>query len=383
MPRPDNRPLYRLPTLAARQDTLEKCVFCPKLCRSACPVSNAEPRETLTPWGKMSSAYFAARGDVPLTESFARPAWACTGCFACRGACDHENDVAGTLLETRSALVDAKLGPEGAHRTIARFGAHQQATQRGVDALRMHEGVRADARDALLIGCGYVRNAPIEAGHAIDAASALVRGPVSLVDACCGLPLLLAGDARGFKRQAEVFAAAVKKAERVLVVDAGCGLALKTRYAQNGVTLDPKIELVVERAAAELSSLSGVSDMTGPVRWHDPCQLGRGLGVYEAPRAVLTRLLGRAPEEFDTRRERGTCSGGGGLLPVTMPETARTIAETRLAEHARAGAGRVVTACASSLRSLRKADPQRQVDDLVTWIAGGARARARGWSGKG
>jgi dimethylglycine catabolism B len=72
MPRPDDRPFRRLPTLAPLKDTLEKCVFCPKLCRSACPVSNAEPRETITPWGKMSMAYFAARGDVPLEESFAR-----------------------------------------------------------------------------------------------------------------------------------------------------------------------------------------------------------------------------------------------------------------------------------------------------------------------
>ena len=40
------------------------CVFCPKLCRSACPVSNAEPRETVTPWGKMSMAYFVANESV-------------------------------------------------------------------------------------------------------------------------------------------------------------------------------------------------------------------------------------------------------------------------------------------------------------------------------
>ena len=88
--------MHKLPLLEPARSKLETCVFCPKLCRSACPVSNAEPRETLTPWGKMSSAYFAARGDVPLDESFARPAWACTGCFACRGSCDHQNDVAGT-----------------------------------------------------------------------------------------------------------------------------------------------------------------------------------------------------------------------------------------------------------------------------------------------
>ena len=380
MPRPDDRPLRRLPTLAARKDTLEKCVFCPKLCRSACPVSNAEPRETLTPWGKMSTAYFAARGDVPLEESFARPAWACTGCYGCRGACDHENDVAGTLLDARSALVAAKLGPEGAHRTIARFAAHQEATTRGVRELCAHAAVRSDARDALLVGCGYVRGAPTEARHAIDAATALIRGPVALVEECCGLPLLLAGDAKGFARQAESFARQVKRAERVLVADAGCALALRVRYPEHGVKLEAKVELLVERAAQELGSLGGVGagERSGEqVRWHDPCQLGRGLGVYEAPRAVLTRALGRAPEEFDTKRDKAQCSGGGGLLPVTMPEVARTIAETRMDEHARAGGGKVVTACASSLLSMRRArgTPRRaaKIDDIVSWIARAAR----------
>ena len=109
------------------------------------------------------------------------------------------------------------------------------------------------------------------------------------------------------------------------------------------------------------------------MRYHDPCQLGRGLGVYEAPRAVLTRALGRAPDEFDARRERAACSGGGGLLPVTMPANARTIARDRVDEHQRRGGGRIVTACASSLMSLRRANGTTRVDDLVSWIARAAR----------
>src|ERR1035438_3701161 len=72
MTRPAQFTMRALPVLEGRRDALEKCVFCPKLCRSACPVSNAEPSETLTPWGKMSTAYFLAQGDVPATESFAR-----------------------------------------------------------------------------------------------------------------------------------------------------------------------------------------------------------------------------------------------------------------------------------------------------------------------
>src|SRR6516164_3523561 len=93
-----------LPILEPRRAALEKCVFCPKLCRSACPVSNAEPRETITPWGKMSSAYYVANESVPASRSHAAPAWACTGCFACRESCDHKNDVTGTLLAARAAL---------------------------------------------------------------------------------------------------------------------------------------------------------------------------------------------------------------------------------------------------------------------------------------
>ncbi len=267
------------------------------------------------------------------------------------------------------------MAPEAATKAIAKFAAHQEATRRAVRELCADEAVRSDSRDALLIGCAYARGAKSEARDAIKAATALVRGPVALVEECCGLPLLLAGDAKGFARQAETIARQTKRAERVLVADAGCAMALRVRYPAHGVKLDAMVELVVERAARELGSLEPVAEAsTGErVRWHDPCQLGRGLGVYEAPRAVLTRALGRAPEEFDTKREKAQCSGGGGLLPVTMPGVARTIAETRLEEHERSGGGRVVTACASSLIAMRRARGRHDVDDIMTWIARAAR----------
>ncbi len=368
---PDRIPLKKLPMLEQRRDALEKCVFCPKLSRSACPVSNAEPRETLTPWGKMSMAYFAGNGSVPMEPSYAAPAWACTGCFACRESCDHKNDVAGTLLVARAGLVENGVAPEAAMRTIARFAAHAEANASGVRTLAAHPGVRSDSRDALLIGCAYLQGGDREATHALEASSALVRGKVAPIDACCGLPLLSAGDRPGFVRQAEAFAHATRNAERILVVDAGCALALRTRYAEVGVTLNASVELVVERAARELERLATVgSPEDEAVRYHDPCQLGRGLGVYEAPRAVLTRLLGRAPSEFVQRRDKAACSGAGALLPVTMPEAAREIARARLSEHEEAGGGRVVTACASSLRAFRKPG-NVAVDDIVSWIARG------------
>jgi len=386
MTRPGQRPMRVLPVLEARREALEKCVFCPKLCRSACPVSNAEPRETITPWGKMSVAWMAAHGDVPVDRSHAAPAWACTGCMACRESCDHRNPVTDVLFESRDALAQFGVAPPGARRAIARFSNHNERTRRAARALisRAAPGTAAppgtDTGVALLVGCGYLRAAPAEAADALAAASALAGGSVTLVERCCGLPLLLAGDVHGFANQAHLVARSLASHARVLVVDAGCAQALAQRYAAAGVDVRPRVETLVEAAANALDRLGPVGEGAHDaerVRWHDPCQLGRGLGVYEAPRLVLTRALGRAPDELDERRERSICSGAGGLLPSTMPEVARGVADARLDAHDRAGGGRIVTACASSLIALRRAARRARrvtgshvaVDDLVTWIA--------------
>ncbi len=360
--------MRQLPTLEGSRTALETCTFCPKLCRTACPVSNADASETLTPWGKMSTAYFAAHGDVPLSASFARTSLACTGCHACRGMCDHGNDVAGTLLATRAALASQGALPE-ATQVAARFPDHAVRTAAAVAALGSSHGpdVRPDAATALLIGCTYARSLTPEAHNAVSAVAALTGEPVALIPACCGLPLLLAGDVAAFRRQADAFARSVSRHPRLVVVDPGCAVALRLRYPEFGVGLAPEILLFVDVAARGLAKLTPPRRPVA-VRYHDPCQLGRGLGAYEAPRRVLAHVTGRAPDEFVAHGSFAACSGGGGLLPVTMPGTARRIAAMRQDDHAAAGGGEIVTACASSLRSLRAAGPA-PVTDLVTWVA--------------
>jgi Fe-S oxidoreductase len=181
---------------------------------------------------------------------------------------------------------------------------------------------------------------------------------------------LHAGDGAGFARQALALAQETADKNTLLVADAGCGHALRVRYPSIASALSPRVELLIERAAGDLGRLHRGPESPGdktPIRYHDPCLLGRGLGVYEAPRAVLTRALGRAPDEFDARREHGHCSGAGGALGVTMPKTASAIAKARVREHADEGGGIIVTACASSLLALRSAGAK--VSDMLTVIA--------------
>ncbi|CAN5925473.1 (Fe-S)-binding protein [soil metagenome] len=375
MPRPDDRPLRRLKTLEPRKSTLERCVFCPKLCRTACPVSNAEPRETLTPWGKMSMAYFVANESVELAPSFAEPAWACTGCFGCREHCDHKNDVAGTLFDARSAMLEQGVAPAAAKRVLEQFTDKSSVLGKSAQELSVMDEVDDASATALLLGCAYARSAPAEARDAVRATAKLVGGPVSIVTVCCGAPLLHAGDKKRCVQQGEMLAQAIKHKERVVVIDAGCASTIRVHHAANGVGMIAPVEHFAELAARELGRLSRVPGLDdGPVRYHDPCQLGRGLGVYDQPRALLARALGRAPDEFERRRDDARCSGGGGLLPLTMPETSEAIARGRVAEHDAQGGGKVVTACASSLRKFRKQGAKAV--DLVTVVA-----RALGVSG--
>jgi Fe-S oxidoreductase len=386
-----------LPLLEPRRESLEKCVFCPKLCRTACPVSNAEPRETITPWGKMSLAWMGAHGDVPVDRSHAAPAWACTGCFGCRELCDHRNPVADVLLDARAALVasgTARVAPEGAQRVLAGFAKQAERTRALTRLLAVQAAGSHDvaATTALLVGCGYVRGAPEQARDAIAAAAWVAGGPVAVVEGCCGLPLRLAGDAEGFRVHAHAFAMSLeqRRTERLLVADAGCALALRRRYPDAGSPLPQSmcVEVLVEAASQRLG---GAGTRVSPARgawddavvlWHDPCQLGRGLGVYEAPRAVLTHVLGRAPGEFPSSRDQAACSGAGGLLPSTMPEVARLIASARLGEARQAAVDArrvvVVTGCASSLLALRKAATAHRdlqgaahidVEDVVSFVA--------------
>ncbi len=350
MTRPGERALTKLPTLESRRAELETCAFCPKLCRTKCPVSNAEPREALIPWGKMTATYQAALGDEPMTADAAALAWACTGCLACREACDHGNPVAQTLGDARAAYAAAGLAPEslaGLTRALASDDASEPR-------------VRGDGHGPLLlVGCGYAKKLPDVAAQGEAVARAVLGdrgGSLRVIDGCCGLSFALAGDREGAVRARAALARARGSAPLV-VMDPGCALALREAGVEH--------ELLIDLAARTLPTFAygGAQDARGAV-YHDPCALGRGLGRYDEPRRLLAHVLGEPAEEFAEARERAVCSGAGGLLPRTMPEVSARIGAARAAA---AGDRPIVTACASSLRRFRR--DEKNAFDLFELLA--------------
>ena len=343
----------RLPLLQSAGKALETCGYCPKLCRSTCPVSNVEAREALIPWAKMSSAWLSARGDLPADRDLAQTGWGCTGCHRCTDFCEHKNPVADTLYAARAEYRDAGLAPEAVQASERRQSLRVAQANATLSELSREPGVHAGAKVALLVGCAYLRKAPPEARAMLRSVVTLL-GPVRLVPGCCGAPLLHAGDRAGADAARVAIEDQVRGARTFVVGDPGCALVLSSdrgARSASGPHALPFVRLVAEHAD-RLRKIPGFGQGT-PVRFHDPCALGRGLREYDAPRLLLTRALGRKPDEFAAQRESAECSGAGGLLPVSMPESSAKIAELRLRAHERAGGGTLVTACAASLRRFR------------------------------
>lgn len=349
--------MISLPLLQQRQDELSKCAYCPKLCRATCVVSEQEPREALTPWGKMSNAFDAARSGE-LGPERAELAWACSNCFRCREACDHKNPVTQTLNDARSDYVAQGRAPGAVLALLERREAIDSEHAAAVQRLAAEPHVDAASSTALLLGCRYAKVLPDEARAAIRLAGTLA-GPVRLLRGCCGHWQRAAGAAAAADATRAALLAELEGVKRLLVFDPRCALELG---AASPMTL-------VELAARHPERFSRAEPGAGRVRYHDSCALGRGLGLYDEPRRLLARVSGQAPDELEHVRSLSRCSGAGGILPVSMPAIAQSAAERLLGEHERLGGGTLVTSCASSLSLLRSRGAK--AEDLISMLARG------------
>jgi heterodisulfide reductase subunit D len=88
------------------------------------------------------------------------------------------------------------------------------------------------------------------------------------------------------------------------------------------------------------------------VTYHDPCDLGRASGVYEAPREILRAIPGVELVEMKGNREQCICCGGGGNLEMVNPDLSAALAQAKIEEIKATGADMVITACQQCVRTI-------------------------------
>ena len=97
-------------------------------------------------------------------------------------------------------------------------------------------------------------------------------------------------------------------------------------------------------AAPEHFTPSGKS-----LAYHAPCHLCRGMGVHEAPRALMT-LSGHDYRPYD---EEEVCCGFGGTFSMKFPELSKELLAKKLANVETTGASTLVSDCPGCVMQLR------------------------------
>lgn len=191
---------------------------------------------------------------------------------------------------------------------------------------------------------------------------------------CCGFPLRAAG----MLEEAE---ALIRKniqsvwdigAKTVVFTCPACRLMWLEEYKPRipGIRLMHSTEFIAE--LIEQGKLK-LKEKKTSVTYHDPCDLARTGGVFEAPRAVLRAIPGLELREVAERRQSGLCCGGGGDVEMINPQGVKQISQATATRLSQPGAALLATACPQCTRVLeegmKKVKPEMKVLDITEIVA--------------
>jgi Fe-S oxidoreductase len=389
-----------------------------------CPTWDYYRHEAYTAYGRALLARDLADGleVAPDDRRMQEVVYTCLLCGGCQELCFSRNrvplmkefmalprevwDLHGILLAERKWLFERHgwdIVPEGLRTLAQRLLAGGTATgdpksqatrwieETGADVVDLSRGGSADVLLVLDASAPYDRLLwpALAASVRLIHAAGFTVGTLGAEEIATAMPLLAAGDVRGFH---DLNRAAIDKITRmtegdrvqraVTVDDTGyqAWTALPKHYGPAYPVRFPFTHIVP--FVADLlreGRLTFGRTVEEDVVLLDGCHLGRHGKVLEPPREILARVPGLRMHETALRREYLYCCGAAAGAPDAFPEQAAWWGRKRLRQAADAlpaSGGTAVTTslvCAAHLRRIAAADGGPAVKD-VTEIAAAALA---------
>jgi len=349
------------------------CVRC-GLCLSVCPAYRNSLNETDSPRARVALVRAVREGilDAP-DDAYASVFFRCLLCGACSFVCPSGVAVDRILELTRGELAGRGLLPPVLSELDARIAQYRN--------------ISAEENEGRLIWAANLPQPPSGLGKEVAEVAYFVgcvgsffprsyKIPQSLVQIfdrlgvdyallggtewCCGYPLFINGEVERARELIEHNVAAVKAmgAKKVVTTCPSCFHFWKHAYpAALGVE---ELGLEVQHATEFLADLLETGqvplrEIAETVTYHDPCDLGRKSGVFEAPRRILRAIPGLRLIEMAENRQGSHCCGGGGNLESFAPEVSQSISRRRIRQAAEVGAETLVSACQQCERTLSNA----------------------------
>jgi len=357
--------------LEERKQEMLRCNRC-GYCQAACPIYDVLRREPMTARGRIQLLRAVTDGKLPLSETVSRLVYSCTDCQSCLVSCPggvHTDEIFGAArrLLAHSEHLPPMLGQlEGRVRSSHNISG-EPAENRLLWAENLEdipEGLvgKQSAEVVLFTGCVSALY-PMAYGILQDMVSIMQAAGVDFTtlggdEWCCGYPLLSAGlDATDMI--AHNLEAVKALGAKILVTTCpSCYHMWKHNYEPDFISVVHSTEFLADLVDAGRVPLQPVQMR---VTYHDPCDLGRKSGVYDAPRRIIKAIPGVELVEMQDNKDAAMCCGGGGNLESLDPDLSRSVARRRLEQAQAVGAQTIISACQQCERTLTMAARREKI----------------------
>lgn len=352
------------------------CASCGS-CRPVCPVYTELGWESAAPRGRITLArkIFVDCEEDALSGRYINRALQCTLCSNCREVCPTRIDTRELWLVLRQAIATRGKSPEAFAKLVENIRQNKNISTAS-NASRLDWAEELDdpeifttsesAEVGYFVGClasfyPMVAEIPLSLVRIMDKANIKVT-TLGTDEWCCGFPLLGAGYPEETRALAEHNVKRIQE-QGIKSLVTGCPSCYHTWKQHYPKVLGKPLEFRVFHATQFLAHLiedgkldwSDFEELDEVVTYHDPCDLGRNSGIYDAPREVLKNIPGVTLVEMEHNREHALCCGGGGNVQAVDPGLTAAIADRRIEEAVRTEASILVTACQQCVQVLTEA----------------------------
>jgi Fe-S oxidoreductase len=352
------------------------CLTCGK-CSAVCPITRWQKREYTSPRLLVEKAVQGAQKAVFDDSLF----WSCLTCRQCSDLCPSEVDFCGFIREMRSlARVENLRGACTHGNTIQIWSDMMTNTdlrQNRLDWLGESQEISTTSDTIYFTGCLPYYDALFQ-DMDIDGIQ-IARSAVSILnragivphvmqnERCCGHDQIWEGDFDTFRTLARLNLKELKAtgAKRIITTCPECAFTLKHDYAR--YVEDHGLEVLhISQLLAELVEQGRIvfdnRPESLPVTFQDPCRLGRYLGLYDEPRAVL-KSAGYDLLEMKKAKSAALCCGTS--CWTSCGRINKNIQTERLVQAKDTGAGLLVTACIKCQIHFKCAQKDRLLQDDI------------------
>ena len=296
----------------------------------------------------------------------------CLACGLCKEQCPVSIDIRNDIFEARGKSGEEQF--EEAHRaalsSMRNYG-NPWMQPRSARA-KWAKGLELPSRGEVFFypGCSQSFLRPDLARMTVQLLREAGISPAYLGadEGCCGSIARKLGDEKAFKSMVTQTLRQFSKAgaKKIITSCPGCLVSLGMGKELAGIK---DIEIV--HVSQALTGLRGKKPKTKKplkVTYHDSCELGRSLGIYDPPRGLIAAIPGVELVEMERSREKSACCGSGAGVKSGYPELSEAIAKKRIEMASKTGASMIITSCPWCYENLSGTKSKLPVKDLVEFI---------------